>query len=193
MTKMVRKIAVLLNHHDNNVQALSSVGDSRQTTADDYADYIAKYILPQDKVFKSKPNVENENEFSSFDIWKHQLLLIYNSSFTIVLISSNMKDTNKPERLQWIPWEISYSIQETMRISKRCRRNPICAVVLPDQNGNYSYYNESNLFGILSKNIRSGYIEVVEWKDFVKTANYYLIEAYARHKKAPRELIYTEI
>lgn len=67
---------------------------------------------------------------------------IYDSSVTIVLISPHMKDDQKEEIDQWIPWEISYSLREYSRNDRTSRTNGIIAVILPDANLSYSYFVE---------------------------------------------------
>ena len=78
-----------------------------------------------------------------------------------------MKEPNRHQRSQWIPWEISYSLRETTRNDRTSHNNAILAVVLPNKQGSYSYYNKDNLFPILKDNISNGYIYVTNWEDFV--------------------------
>ena len=85
-----------------------------------------------------------------------------------MLISPNMKEPGKWQSSQWIPWEISYSVRETIRNDRKSHRNAILAVILPDKSGSYSYYDKNNLFPILKDNIDVGYIYVVTWEDFLK-------------------------
>ena len=79
-----------------------------------------------------------------------------------------MKETGKWQRSQWIPWEISFSVRETTRNNRTSHRNAILAVILPDKDGLYNYYDKNNLFPILKSNIENGYAYVVTWDDFLK-------------------------
>lgn len=59
-----------------------------------------------------------------------------------------MRETWKKDRDQWIPWEVSYSLKETSRKNKNgdsvtSHSNAMLAVVIPDENGSYSYYLEA--------------------------------------------------
>ena len=81
-------------------------------------------------------------------MWEKLKDRIYDSSVTIVFISPGMKEADKKDRDQWIPWEISYSLKETSRKNKNgdaitSHSNAILAVVLPDIDGSYSYYLET--------------------------------------------------
>ena len=90
---------------------------------------------------------------------------IFDSSVTIVFISKGMRENNKPDKDQWIPWEISYSLREQSRQSANSKTNAVLAVVLPDESGNYEYFMEYNadcnsttyktdrLFAILKENM----------------------------------------
>ena len=55
-----------------------------------------------------------------------------------------MKEYGKYDKSQWIPWEIYYSLRETVRSDRKSHRNAILAVVLPDKQGNYEYALKSN-------------------------------------------------
>lgn len=55
-----------------------------------------------------------------------------------------MKEPHRYDKSQWIPWEISYSIRETVRNDRKSHRNGILAVVLPDRNGSYDYAITNN-------------------------------------------------
>lgn len=79
-----------------------------------------------------------------------------------------MKETGRWQRSQWIPWEISFSVRETTRNDRTSHRNALLAVILPDKNGSYDYYDKNDLFPILKNNIENGYTYVVTWDDFLQ-------------------------
>lgn len=96
-----------------------------------------------------------------------------------------MKEPNKWEKSQWIPWEISYSIRKTPRSSYTSQRNAVLAVVLPDRYNSYNYYSTSKLFPILKSNIDNGYIPVVSWDDFKYDCDTYINRAYVAQQNTP--------
>ena len=115
--------------------------------------------------------------------------VITRDTITIVLISPNMKEAGKWQRSQRIPWEISYSLRETTRNDRTSHNNAILAVILPNKNGNYDYYDKSDLFPILKDNIDNGYIYVVIWDDFVKYPNADIKQAFDYREKTPTYII----
>lgn len=54
-------------------------------------------------------------------------------------MSPNMRELHVPERDQWIPWEISYSLRLKRAGDNRSNRNGILLVYLPDLFGQYHY------------------------------------------------------
>lgn len=164
------KIFVSYKYKDGNVKALSTT-KYPPTWPCDYVDYIQNYILSDSDIYKGEKSDEDLSNLSDDQIWEHLKDKIYDSSVTIVLISPNMKDVNKWEVSQWIPWEISYSLRETTRKDRTSHNNAILAVILPDKDGDYDYYDESKLFRILKNNIANGYIYVVKWSYFKQYPN----------------------
>ena len=157
---MGKKVFVSYKHSDNNVEVLNSYGD----TARAYVDYLIDNRL-NDDIYKGEGD-EDLSKFKDDTIRSHLKDKIHDSSITLVLISAGMKESNKMESDQWIPWEISYSLKEITRSNKLSHTNGILAIVLPDRHGSYNYYinqscstcnlkqlNTGILFQILSDNM----------------------------------------
>ena len=172
---MGRKIFISYKYKDNDVKMLPNA--SVPTWPCDYVDYIKNKILSNDDIYKGENSDEDISMWSERRIWDHLKNKIYDSTITIVLISPNMKAFGKSQLSQWIPREISYSLTETSRNDRTSHNNAILAVVLPNKNGNYDYYDKNNLFKILKNNIEIGYIPVVKWDDFLKYPNYNIKKA----------------
>lgn len=141
---MGKKIFVSYKYADNQVQNLD---DSEDSTVRDYVDEFEEKVDSSDDIFKGESDGEDLSKLSDDEIWEKLKNRIYDSTVTIVFISPGMKENGKDERDQWIPWEISYSLKETSRKNKNgdsvtSHTNAMIAVVLPDENGSYSYYLE---------------------------------------------------
>ena len=59
------------------------------------------------------------------------------------------------------------------------------AVILPNKNGSYDYYDKDDLFPILKDNIDNGYIYVVTWEDFKKYPNVDISQAFDYRDQTP--------
>lgn len=143
---MGKKIFVSYKFADNQVENLSIYENS---TVRDYVTKFEEILDPSDNIYKGESDGEDLSNLSEETIWKKLKDRIYDSSVTVVFISPGMRDTTKKDEEQWIPWEISYSLKEVSRKNKNgdavtSRSNAIVAVVLPDENGSYSYYLEKN-------------------------------------------------
>ncbi|MDW3190948.1 MAG: TIR domain-containing protein [Cytophagales bacterium] len=139
---MGKKIFVSYKYGDKAVQNLTSTPYGITTTARHYVDELQRTLGYGDNIYKG----ENDNE--SLDSLKDSTIgsklgdKIFDSTVTVVLISKNMKETYRPEKEQWIPWEISYSLKEQSRQGQRSKTNAILAVVLPETQGSYDYLIE---------------------------------------------------
>lgn len=194
---MGKKIFVSYKYADDKVANLSWWENS---TVRDYVDEFERKIDYSDNIFKGETDGEDLSNLSDDVIWEKLKDRIYDSSVTIVFISPGMKELGKSDRDQWIPWEISYSLKETSRKNKNgdpitSHTNAMVAVVLPDQNGSYSYYLEPKncclsgctihhldiLFEIIKKNkfnrIRNASKRVCENNDTIWSGSYSYIEA----------------
>ena len=164
--RLGRKVFISYKYKDSNVKMIPDV--TQPTWPCDYVDYIKTKVLSSDDIYKGENSDEDISSWNEDAIWNHLKDKIYDSTITIVLISPNMKESGKRQRSQWIPWEISFSLRETTRNDRTSHSNAILAVILPDKNGVYDYYNKNDLFPILKSNIENSYIYVVTWDDFIK-------------------------
>lgn len=184
---MGRKVFVSYKYKDNDVKKIPNVWGN--TWPCDYVDYIRENVLSKDDIYKGENSDEDISSWDEAAIWNHLKDKIYDSTITVVLISPNMKEPHRWQRSQWIPWEISFSIRETTRNNRTSHRNAILAVVLPDRNGSYNYYDKNNLFPILKTNIDNGYIYVVTWDDFIKYPQTVMDKAIQYKEKTPAYII----
>lgn len=165
---MGKKIFVSYKYGDDNVENLSLYQNS---IVRDYVTKFEEKLTNSDHIYKGEHDDEDLSEYSDDTIWEKLKNKIYDSSVTVIFISPNMKEKNKQEKNQWIPWEISYSLKEISRKNKNgdavtSKSNAMLAVVLPNQDGEYSYYLENKncclsscvthhlntLFSIIAKN-----------------------------------------
>lgn len=161
---MGKKIFISYKYGDSLVQELPNAPFFERTTARHYVDEIQAMIEEGDHINKGENDGEDMSSLADSTIGSKLGDKIFDSTVTIVLISKGMK-TDEPEKEQWIPWEVSYSLREQSRQGQNSKTNAVLALVLPDENGSYEYYitynqecgsrtlNTPFLFKILKENM----------------------------------------
>jgi MTH538 TIR-like domain (DUF1863) len=147
---MGRKIFVSYKYSDAQVQDLnlydivdflgSKLKRKVTTTARHYVDKLSEILEEDDHIYKGEDDDESMESLEDATIGSKLGDKIFDSSVTIVLVSKGMKEPFVPEKDQWIPWEISYSLKEQTREEEKSKTNGVIAVVLPDETGSYEYY-----------------------------------------------------
>ena len=141
---MGHKIFVSYKYADSDVKQLTNswYHDTVRTYVDKLEEYISEV---SEHIYKGETDGEDLSGLSDDTIWEKLKDRIYDSTLTIVMISKGMRQTYLPEREQWIPWEISYSLKEVSRknISGNMvtsSSNALLAIIIPDTYGSYEYF-----------------------------------------------------
>jgi len=138
---MGKKIFVSYKYSDSRVKALTeSIFDN--TKVRDYVDLLQDMLDDEDHINKGEADNESMKDFKDAAIESKLRNKIYDSSITICVVSRGMKEFLASEKDQWIPWEVSYSLKERSRNERVSQTNGVLALVLPDENGSYSYFIE---------------------------------------------------
>ena len=109
-----------------------------------YVDKLQEKI-GRDNINLGEKDGESLADFSDTTIETELKKKIRQCSITIILISKGMK-TDEPEKEQWIPWEVSYSLRTISNGNYTKQMNAILGVVLPDETGAYDWYYESDSY-----------------------------------------------
>ena len=190
---MGRKIFISYKYGDTNVYRMPKFSDYNPKVRD-YVSWLEdKFTNRTEHYYKGESDGEDLSKYSEDYIWNQLKDKMYDSSITIVLISPNMREPNRWEKSQWIPWELSYSIRKTTRKDFTSQRNAVLSVVLPDKYGDYDYYRSLKLFSILQANIDNGYIPVVSWDDFKYDCDKYIDKAYNSQKNTPEYKLHINV
>lgn len=201
---MGRKIFVSYKYKDEKVSKLQDCFyedvdgimkfNYRNTRVRDYVDLL------QNKIGKEHINLgekdgESMDDFLNDEIETELKKKIRQCSVTIVLISKGMGLSNKTQKEQWIPWEISYSLSTVPTGGNTKLMNAVLGVVLPDEAGNYDWYYthnpscnsvthhtnllfkilSSNMFNLLKKDTREcngSVINISDEPSFIKTVKW---------------------
>lgn len=162
---MGRNVFVSYKYADTQVKPLAEIKD-RPTQVRDYVNYLENAFLEIDEFYWYAERDDESLEGKTAEYIKNELKdSIYYTSVTLVFISKGMK-TNRLEKDQWIPWEISYSLKEISRSGRTSQVNGLLLVVLPDQNSSYDYFvkkgdcgvnilSYQNIFQILEENFHN--------------------------------------
>ena len=162
---MANKVFVSYKYSDSYVKPMGGVGSI--TTARNYVDVFERKVKDQGiEVYKGESDGEDLSHLTHDTIWRKLKDRIYDSTVTIVFVSPHMKDMYRPDKDQWIPWEISYSLRKQSRDGRTSHRNSLIYVILPSREG---YYDEKGItqFRIMEENRKNNYAEVVKWDRFI--------------------------
>ncbi len=144
---MGKKIFVSYKYADQDVEQLPGHNWYNPTTVRDYVDALEEHFDYTDHIYKGESDDEDLSMYSEDTIWEKLKDRIYDSSVTIVMISPNMRENNRRDSSQWIPWEVAFSLKETTRNDRTSHTNAMLAIVLPDRTGSYSYYLTQSFCG----------------------------------------------
>lgn len=144
---MGRNVFVSYKYADTKVMSLKGITE-RPTQVRDYVNYLENKFLDLDEYYWYAERDDESLAGESPEYIKKELTdNIFPTSVTLVFISKGMM-TSKPEREQWISWEVSYSLKEISRSGRTSQVNGLLLVVLPDENSSYEYFVKKGECGV---------------------------------------------
>lgn len=170
---MARKFFVSYKYGDTDVMALPS--NPYRTKVRDYVNAFEERVRKNGMVcYKGEHDNEDLSYLADSTLWEKLKDRIWDSTVTAVFISPNMRSFNLPEKEQWIPNEVSYSLRKTPRNGRTSQNNSLIYVVLPDRSGSYRYPTYIPQFEIIKANKKNGYAKIVQWNSFMSDIEYYI-------------------
>lgn len=137
-----RKIFVSYKYKDSNVQQLAGISPGEDTdymiTPRHYVDTVIE-MIGEDHVYKGEKSDEDASHLADLTIQSKLRDKLFDSSITLVLLSPNMWDRALPQKEQWIPNEIYYSLLNKSRGERKSKTNAVLLVALPDISGSYEH------------------------------------------------------
>jgi hypothetical protein len=134
---MGHNIFVSYKYKDQNVRQIPDI--SPYTHGRDYVDVLQDKLSDNGQIYMGEKGDDDLSNHTDDYIYEHLKDKIFPTTCTIVLISAGMKEPNRYDKSQWIPWEIYYSIREISSNNGTSHRNGIVGVVIPDRNGSYDF------------------------------------------------------
>ena len=207
-------IFVSYNHADKSVQDL---GYNPQGTVD-YAEEIER-VLSNHTIVKNLVAERGEPTDREENLAKLEKEMAP-SDVTILLLSPEMRDMDRPELEQWTPWEMLYSMNPKVRANPNVNRSAVLAVVLPDKNGSYDHVFKKGsnreivtdgLFTIVKQNMMnisepytdvrgnivikedSSFIPIIKWSYFHSNADHYVDVAWQHRRDEDMYDLVTEL
>ena len=168
---MNRKVFVSYKYSDTLVRDLNiykkniwEQTNKVETKARNYVDKLQEEI-GEDNINLGEKDGESLADFSDTTIETELKGKIRQCSITIILLSKGMK-TDEPEKDQWKPWEVSYSLRTVPNGNYTKQMNAILGVVIPDETGTYDWYYKSDLYCKCTTHFTSKLFKILQDNSF---------------------------
>ena len=149
---MGRNVFVSYKYGDDDVRQFEN--SIYVTSSRDYVNMIESILQnTYDFYYRGEKDGEDMTGFPKGVIRTELANRIFQTSLTIVLITAGMRELDKKEIDQWVPWEISYSMKYKYRGEVESHMNGILAVVIPDRRGSYSHTQTLTTYSLVEQYI----------------------------------------